>query len=412
LTFFGIVYFTQGRLPPMRSLRALWSFLGHVDSTFGRLGVLKWVLLGIGGLLLLAGIVNAFLVIGGVLFIAVGIGGFVSDRKRSARVAKRPMLQAGEFTEEIRDSKGGPDLQVIRVGIYNAADAGGDKATAFDVVPKLEAIDTSGEVVTYTRGVWAKDVFGKTPDTVTFKPTHEEHPLELVAKFPGQADAYLAGQDEPHLPPGWYTIRASLRGGNLDEPAFFEWTVQNVGVNQKLAISEANEFAPFQVRMVDQAARSASVVSSETIMAEPAFPRCEIEVKKGGFFDLKEVGRVLVFDVRITNRERTDRLSLRVDFVLQLFIDRKREGARPLETKLWHRKTALETQLSNPLDLAPQSSREGTYVVGCDLPNALDFDDDGLDFSARPRDRLAMRIRDHVSGASAEIEVPGVWTSP
>jgi hypothetical protein len=156
----------------------------------------------------------------------------VADRMR-----RGPRLEAGDFSEETRHAKGGPNLQVVRVAVFNARDSGGEVATARDVVPFLEAFDAEGKRVAHTRGSWGVDFRGTAPPTVTFRPTREDHPLELVAKFPDADAAWLAGAVEPQLPRGLYTIRASLRGDGLRKPATFEWRLVNPGPGGRLALA-------------------------------------------------------------------------------------------------------------------------------------------------------------------------------
>jgi len=147
-------------------------------------------------------------------------------------------LEAGEFSEETRQARGGSNLQVLRVTIYNGRDSGGETTTARDVVPHLEAFDVEGKPVAHTRGSWGFNAMGVAPGTITFRPTREDHPLELVAKFPEGEKAWLAGAVEPQLARGLYTIRASLRGDGLRKPALFEWRLVNPGKGGALELSE------------------------------------------------------------------------------------------------------------------------------------------------------------------------------
>lgn len=178
-----------------------------------------------------------------------------------------PKLASGEISEETRDAIGGKGLQVLRVAIYNARDSGGEKATARDVVPYLEAFDAAGKQVAHTRGSWGFDVHGVAPPTVTFRPTREEHPLELAAKFPDAETAWLAGAVEPRLGRGLYTIRASLRGDGLGKPATFEWRLVNPGKGGELALTAPNGDWP---ELPPPTATDEPPVASAAAEADPA----------------------------------------------------------------------------------------------------------------------------------------------
>ena len=151
-----------------------------------------------------------------------------------------PKLVGGNFVQVIRKALGGPDLQILGVRIYNERESGGEPKTARAVVPRLEAFDLSGQSVKETLGVWFHDKTGLVPDTVDFRPTREEHTVELVAKFPDGEDAWLSGQeDPPSLKPGTYEIRLTLRGDNLKKPARLKFFVWNPGRNGRLAVARS-----------------------------------------------------------------------------------------------------------------------------------------------------------------------------
>jgi hypothetical protein len=154
-------------------------------------------------------------------------------------LSRGPKLVSGDFVEYTRDAIGGSDLQVFGVEIYNERESGGEAKTARDVVPSIEAYTLDGQHVTGNLGVWFPDGSGNIPTTVTFRPTHEKHAVELCGKFPGGSDAWLAGeQDPPSLMPGIYEVRVTLRGDNLRRPARLKFFVRNPGQGGRLTAAK------------------------------------------------------------------------------------------------------------------------------------------------------------------------------
>jgi len=153
-------------------------------------------------------------------------------------LTRGPKLVGGRFVEITRDARGGPNLQIVGVEIYNERESGGEPKTARAVVPGIQAFSMDGTLVIECRGVWFPDSRGLAPSSVDFRPTRESHPLELAAKFPGGSDAWLAGEsDPPSLTPGIYEIRVTLRGDNLRKPARLRWFLRNPGGDGRLSVA-------------------------------------------------------------------------------------------------------------------------------------------------------------------------------
>ena len=100
--------------------------------------------------------------------------------------------------------------------------------------------DESGKPVGHgCRGNWVNVQAGtpdpKTSKKATFRPNGEQYGLEMVAKFVWGRDAYLAGEVQPNLRPGKYTIRASI-SDSVHKASVFEWEVVNPGEDSDLVV--------------------------------------------------------------------------------------------------------------------------------------------------------------------------------
>lgn len=151
-----------------------------------------------------------------------------------------PKLVGGELVDGLRTSQSGRHIQVVGVQIYNERESGGEPKTARAVVPEVEAFDLANTSIKRTRGVWFANPGGVPVDTVDFRPTRvEQHAVELVGKFPEDANAYLAGEPgSPSLTPGDYRIRVTLRGDNVKRPARLDFFVRNPGAGKRLTVAK------------------------------------------------------------------------------------------------------------------------------------------------------------------------------
>lgn len=143
------------------------------------------------------------------------------------------------------------------------------------------------------------------------------------------------------------------------------------------------------------------------------FPRGRIEVTQYGYFDTQDAERLLVFGVKVTNREVSRRMNLELDFILRLFtrITHYNPTLKPLEARL-----SLVQRGPDPppavLVVDAQDSSDPTYVARWDLETGLAFDEDASTFTPELEgDTLFLRVFDLQSGERIEIEVPGVWES-
>lgn len=201
-----------------------------------------------------------------VLVLSGLIAVLTSDTAR--QLAERgPRLVGGELVETTRNARGGL-LQIIGVEIYNERESGGEPKTARGVVPTLEALDRAGNLATKCRGVWFPDLEGGTPQTVDFRPTHEAHPVELVAKFPDDADAWLAGRDRADLKPGDHEICVMLRGDNM-KPTRLTFWARNPGRGGRLAVRRKASELP---DIATDAAASPLVVAAAPALTAEAPP--------------------------------------------------------------------------------------------------------------------------------------------
>ena len=134
---------------------------------------------------------------------------------------------------------------------------------------------------------------------------------------------------------------------------------------------------------------------AELARAEERFPRGRISVKDIGYFD-KDGERLLLFAVKVTNRELTQRMNLEFDFYLRVLatISKLSPGLKPLDMRL----RRAEHPKANPPDPlivdAQDSSPELNYLVKSDeFADALDFDDGGHGFRPKSEDdQLLLRF--------------------
>jgi hypothetical protein len=149
-------------------------------------------------------------------------------------------------------------------------------------------------------------------------------------------------------------------------------------------------------------------------LTAPAFPRGRIEVNDVGYFDTDDGERLLLFGVKVTNREQSRRMNLELEFVLRMFtrIIKLNPDLKPLEMRL--RKFAgAKNRPPEPLGVDPQDSPpELIYYLVWDMSTGLIFDGNGLKFHPELEgDAFVLRIRDLQSGGQIEIAIPGVWES-
>jgi hypothetical protein len=93
--------------------------------------------------------------------------------------------------------------------------------------------------------------------------------LEVAAKFVWAADAYLAGEVHPNLPPGRYTIRASISDA-VHKAAVFEWVVVNPGSNGDLATKGLTPRPPDLEEWARRMTESATVSDASASHADPS----------------------------------------------------------------------------------------------------------------------------------------------
>jgi hypothetical protein len=204
-------------------------------------------------------------------------------------------------------------MQLIGVQIYNERESGGEPRTARAVVPNLEARLTGRgqRVVSRTRGVWFRDNDGREVGTVDFRPTREQHPLQLVARFPDESDAWLAGRDRAELPPGDYEIRVSLMGDNVRRPARLKFFMRNPGVGRSMTIAlEAAALSDGDVVPLPSLAAAPSVTAHDPGRVDPepsdqlALAKLDahlIKKRPGSYaFIVANVGGVSINDVHWT----------------------------------------------------------------------------------------------------------------
>ena len=142
---------------------------------------------------------------------------------------------------------------------------------------------------------------------------------------------------------------------------------------------------------------SATRPEPNSLAPKKDFPGARISVKDIGYFD-KDGERLLLFAVKVTNRELTQRMNLEFDFYLRVLatISKLSPGLKPLDMRL----RRAEHPKANPPDPlivdAQDSSPELNYLVKSDeFADALDFDDGGHGFRPKSEDdQLLLRVFD------------------
>ena len=181
------------------------------------------------------------------LYVAFGLGVVlwiatwapVAGRLLWWRKPRLEVVGVNHYFRRGRNSREDNDLQVVYARIRNVRNGGGERATLSDAKAWMTVEDEAGQPLGHgCQGNWV-NVFAGTPDPKTFKettfrPNGEQYGLEVAAKFVWADDAYLAGEVHPNLPPGRYTIRASISDA-IHKAAVFEWVVVNPGCNGDLA---------------------------------------------------------------------------------------------------------------------------------------------------------------------------------
>jgi hypothetical protein len=152
-----------------------------------------------------------------------------------------------------------------------------------------------------------------------------------------------------------------------------------------------------------------------TAQEKAKFPRGRIEVKNLGYTDMDDKERLLIFTVKVTNRELAQRMNLEVDFLLRMFtrVTKFNPGLKPLDVNLKIVKRGKNPP-PRPLTIdAQHSPPEFHYTATWDEHDTgLVFEDDGYRF--RPEledDALFLSVFDLQSGGRIEIPIPGIWES-
>ena len=144
------------------------------------------------------------------------------------------------------------------------------------------------------------------------------------------------------------------------------------------------------------------------------FPRAEIEVEKPVYIPPEEETEdegVLLFNVRVTNRETSQRMNLELTFLLRMFTDvsRLNPGLKPMETTLFQRPERMKTPPPKLLDVDPQRTVTHLYATEIYLLKSYEVEDHEIKLGTS--DEFALRIQDLVSGASIQMVVPSVWSN-
>ncbi|MGZ8707475.1 MAG: hypothetical protein ACXW0R_08825 [Gaiellaceae bacterium] len=158
--------------------------------------------------------------------------------------------------------------------------------------------------------------------------------------------------------------------------------------------------------------RNAAWSELDRLKRERQFPSGRIESKTNFWFDSDDGERLLVFPVKVTNRETERRMNLEVDVVLRLFtaIQHFNPELKPLEMRL----SLIQKGPNPPPDPLPLDAQDSTgdllYVARWDFDTGLAFNADDHTFAPDMEgDALLLRMLDLQSGKRVEVEVPGVW---